>query len=72
MIRTMSGRFRVVRSFGLMFGLMFGLLFGLVFGLGALAGCDRSQAPGPGPKPISSNTSQTANPGASAPPATQR
>jgi len=60
----MSGRFRVVRGFGLMFCLM--------FGLSALAGCERSQAPGPGPKPISSNASQAANPGASAPPATQR
>jgi hypothetical protein len=66
----MSGRYRLVRSIGLMFCMM--------FGLGVLAGCDRSQAPGPGPKPISSNASPPANAnagagaGASAPPAAPR
>jgi len=69
----MSGRYRLVRSIGLMFCMM--------FGLGVLTGCDRSQAPGPGPKPISSKsqpananagTGAGAGAGASAPPAAPR
>jgi len=59
----MPGRFCVVRCFGLMSCLTLCLV--------GLAGCDRSQAPGPGPKPISGNASQAANAGASAPPAAQ-
>jgi len=70
----MSGRYRFVRSIGLMVC--------MTFGMGVLAGCDRSQAPGPGPKPISSNAAKPANTnagagagagtGASAPPAAPR
>ncbi|ABF12669.1 hypothetical protein Rmet_5810 (plasmid) [Cupriavidus metallidurans CH34] len=63
-IRTMLGRSHVVRDIG--------LTLCLTFCLGTLAGCDRNQAPGPGPKPISSNGSQAAATSASSPAGTPR